>query len=552
MADGGALREILISLGVEVETGELKKSADEIQGLFGKIKGKLKGLAEAFAIEKFREFIGGQIEAGAQLKVTAERLGTTTDELQAMRLAAGEAGVGVESMDTALRFLNRNVGEAAKGSGEQAASFQKLGISLKDSSGAIRPTGDLLADLADKVAKAGTSAEKTQITMGLLGRGGSQLIPLLNRGGQAFKDATKDVEELCGGLSGDFVEAAHKAEEQNVRLEFAMSGLKSNIANSFLPTWVAITQGLAGFVKTAIDVEKKSHIVEDALSFLKAGAIVGGILRIVSALRAMTQAQLVAFLTNPITLWIVGIGLALLAFNDLKVALAGGKSVFGDLFGQTGIDKLRIGMSIAASLADAFWVSVQSLGDEFMQMGHWAEYAFDKVLEGAARAGAFMSRLSNGIARLTGSKEQSPEDAAQEQANIAQYAGRAPAAAAAAGQDKSRENQRLRDLATRVVDRDDAVRGVGTNQGATGYVSAPTPQSAYARINAPSIPGGLARGAPSGAATGGTGITQHNTFHTTVHTSADTNEGTGKAVNNGVSSAVQRANDKALVAFELP
>jgi hypothetical protein len=431
MADGGALRELLISLGAEFDTSELEEGEKKAEGIFGKLKEGVKALAEVFAVEKFREFVGGQIEMGAQLKVTAERLGTTTDELQAMRLAAQEAGVSAETMDTSLRFLNRNIGRATEGGGAQAQAFAKLGIAIKDTSGVVRPAGDVLGDLADHIAEIEDPAKKTKIAIDLLGRGGSQLIPLLNRGGEAFRDARKDALELGGGLSNQFVEAAHKAEEANVKLNFAFTSLKSNIANAVLPTFTAIVQGFTNIVKIAVDVEKRSHIVEDAFLFLKNGAIAFGIYKIVTAMRALSLASLF----NPLGLLVVGAVAALLAYNDLKVALEGGKSVFGDTFGHTGIETLRDDLDDANDVIDnsidlfttmgeilvKLWDIVKEVGASFGYLGN-------KVAEVAHKANA---DLVEKIGVVTG--EDNSKEVAEERAHAKGNAKRAAEYADTAG-----------------------------------------------------------------------------------------------------------------------
>ena len=112
-----ALRELLAFFKIELDDKELKEGEKGISGFIEKLKHAGEAFATVFAVEKFHQFLEGQIAAGAELKKTSEKLSIETDELQAMQLAANEAGVSSESLATGLRFLNRHMSEATKGGG---------------------------------------------------------------------------------------------------------------------------------------------------------------------------------------------------------------------------------------------------------------------------------------------------------------------------------------------------------------------------------------------------------------------------------------------------
>ena len=352
------LRELFAHFFVDVDTDELKKGEKEIEG-FKETLEKAGQAVKAFVgyevAKEAYEFIESTVEAGAQLKAMAVRLGTTTDELQAMHLAAQEAEVSVSSMDAAMRFLNRNMAAGGKHGGEAHAQFAKLGIALKDSEGKARPAGDVMADLADAIAEIPDAAKKTQLAMQLLGRGGAELIPLLNKGHEAFDEARKGMEELGGGMTDEFVEAADKASTATTHLAFAWTGLKARIVNALIPGFIEVSKALTDIVAGVIALERKSHVIEDAFSVGKVAIVVIGLLKIKSVLDTVTRAQLMAFATNPVTLWVLGIAAALVVYNDLRTALEGGKSVFGDYFGQTGIERLNEALTATIDIADTIW-----------------------------------------------------------------------------------------------------------------------------------------------------------------------------------------------------
>ena len=307
-----ALREIIAKFGVEFDDHELKEGEKGINGLIEKLKGFGEALAAAFVVEKIHSFIEGQIAAGAELKKTSEKLGVETDELQALQLAANEAGVSSESLATGLRFLNRNISEAAGKGGEHAALFKKLGISLKEADGTARPAGDVMEDLADSIASIQDPARQVEVAMKLLGRGGVELLPLLKQGGQAFEDARKKMVALGGGMSKEFVEQSHQAEKANVDLKVAMMGLESAIATAIIPTFVKLVD--AG-TKIAVEFQamaKHTGVVKAAF----AGFFVTA---------ALLAPQVTLIAAAGVVLWA--------AFHELYRLLEGKDSVVGDALG---------------------------------------------------------------------------------------------------------------------------------------------------------------------------------------------------------------------------
>jgi hypothetical protein len=359
----GALRELLAFFKVDVDTKELEKGESAIEAFKGTLKEAAEVVAEAFAVDKIKEFVEAQIGAGAQLKRTAEQLGTETDELQALQLAAGEAGVSVDAMTAGLRFLNRNLGEAAQG-GEKALVFKKLGIAVKDANGQIRPAGDVMGDLADAIAEMPNAAEKTTTAMKLLGRGGVELIPLLNKGGEAFQEARKSMQELGGGMSKEFVESAEKAEAANVRLEFSMKGLKSTIANAMLPGFTDVVEEFTKVTVGAVKFTKETTGVTTALIFFgTVGAVkaVSGLVPLVGKLLEMDVALFGAEV--PLLVVIAGLALLYLAFDDVFALLNGGESVIGDMLDHF------FGIGTAAQFAKDLKEALAATGDVVVDLG---------------------------------------------------------------------------------------------------------------------------------------------------------------------------------------
>lgn len=133
---------------------------------------------------------------GDQAVNTAKRVGVTVEAVQRLNFAAEQNGSNAGEMSDGLKFLNRNAVAAATGSAEAGIWFRRAGISVKDAAGKIKPSNQLLAELADRFKTMPDGPKKTALAMGILGRSGESLIPTLNLGSKGLDEMAKKAEWL--------------------------------------------------------------------------------------------------------------------------------------------------------------------------------------------------------------------------------------------------------------------------------------------------------------------------------------------------------------------
>lgn len=411
-----ALRELIAFFGVQVE-GE--KKLDDVGQRMNSLRGiAIKAgaaLGLAFGVHEVVGFIQNQIALGAELLHTSEMLGMTTHDLQAFEFAARNSGLSAEQAETSLRFLNKNLGKAAEGGKEVAAVFTRLGVKTKDASGQVRPTGEVLADIADGISKMKSPAEKTTAAIEIFGRAGAKMIPLLNKGSKGVQELTAEFDALGGGLSEQFVEASGKGERQMIRLNTAGRGLVGVFATALMPAFTSIVSWVTSLVTSFREFTSHSYIVETALGTLAAASMILAVIWGVMSIETLMT--------------VAGIALLVLIIDDVYTAMKGGKSVIGDF-----IDEL-FGIGATKSVFD--------------NLKFWAGESYDvilKIINGIKLA-------MNGVAELVNEgahalKNLNPLGAGDEE--NARYA---------------RVKTKLEKRAAGLVDEHDRIGGMGTEAG---------------------------------------------------------------------------------------
>lgn len=389
------LRELLAKLDIQVDGSDLEKFAGSIEGVGSKLKSFGSLLAGGLAAGAVKSFIDSQIEAGDALGDTAAKLGVSTDELQRFQFAAKATGGEVESATTALRFLNKNVGEAASGNKTLVEAFAKIGVSVKDSNGNVAETADLLPGIAQGISELGSQGEKTAAAMAIFGRGAADILPLLDKGAAGVSALYEEFDSLGGGLSDEFVSQAGDAADQLDRLEFVAQGLKSEILVGILPIltkWLGVARTLGGalvrFARSTTILETATKALGVALGVLVAQRMRAMLPQVWAQVRAFAALRTSVFGASvPVWAIVALFALVYLALDDLFALMNGGESVIGkfvDKFGGVGASK-KLADDLRASwdnINASFQASGPFLADIGKQLGGALSSALPAIISG--------------------------------------------------------------------------------------------------------------------------------------------------------------------------
>jgi hypothetical protein len=207
---------------------ELRAAQDKLTSVTGSIGGPLASIAALFTAGGLIGGIKTLTSTLDDLDEAAQGIGVSAVALAEFRLAAGEAGVKSEQLDKALGGLASRMADAAEGGKESAAIFQTLGISVRNSSGQLKTTEEVLADIATAFASYRDGAAKTALANALFGEKlGRVLIPYLNQGAEGLR-------KFAGVTTEAVAEAAKLAKEFD-SLAANSEVLKNNLARVLIP-----------------------------------------------------------------------------------------------------------------------------------------------------------------------------------------------------------------------------------------------------------------------------------------------------------------------------
>jgi len=300
-------------------SGQVSSFSEKI----GKI-GKITTIAGTAVTGAFAAIVTKTAQAGDQFDKMSLRTGVSVENLSSLAYAANISGTDITTLENSLRFLVRGMDDTSKGTGEAKDAFEKLGISVTDTEGNLRPTIDVMKEAATKIANMTNETDKIAVATDIFGsRYGTQLLPLLKEGGEGIEELMNKAKELGITMS---TEAATKAAEFTDRmtdLKGSLAGAGRTIGDTLIPAVIPLIEKVTEIVgKVSAWAEENPKLVE---TITKVAAVVGGlaavggpILLAVSAITKISGAvsAIGTLTTGPIGLLILAIGGVVLVWKN--------------------------------------------------------------------------------------------------------------------------------------------------------------------------------------------------------------------------------------------
>ncbi len=194
------------------------------------------------AARALRDMTLGAIHTQDQLGKTAQRIGMSVAALSEWRHAAELSDVSMEQLSTSLSRFARNI---AAGS----AALDVMGVSVRRADGTTRDMEAILSDIAERLAGMPDGVQKTALAIELFGRGGAQLIPLLNQGAGGLAAMAREARELGRVIDAETAKRAEEFNDNITRLKGAVEGLAFQLARALVPRAIEATQAMIRWIR---------------------------------------------------------------------------------------------------------------------------------------------------------------------------------------------------------------------------------------------------------------------------------------------------------------
>ena len=244
-------KKVSRSMGTNLQ-GAVNRTRASVTGLAT----RLAGLAAAYvSVSAVASGFQRSIANTRQLANLSAQTGIAVDRLAALQAIAASVGVSFETLqDAAVEFGQRVQEGLANPASEAGQALRELGIEVQNADGSIRSFDEVLPEMADRFASWQDGAEKTAVAMGLLGEQGRQIVPVLNRGGQALKDSADKARGFRLTLDPQRVREYDRAVND---LSNSFTSFLNDTLNPLLPVLTKVMDSLSGVIDAAREARQQ-------------------------------------------------------------------------------------------------------------------------------------------------------------------------------------------------------------------------------------------------------------------------------------------------------
>jgi hypothetical protein len=235
MADGSLLFD------TELDTSGLKAG---LSGIGGVAKAGLGVAAAGFAAVTtaavattgaIMDGVSAAADYGDTIDKMSQKMGLSTDAYQEWDFVMQHCGTSIEALKPSMKTLAM---AAEKGSD----AFAQLGISEEQI--ATMSQEELFNATIAGLQGVTDETQRTALAAELLGRGATELGPLMNMTAEETEAMRQQVHDLGGVMANDAVKAAAAYKDSLQNMQTAISGLKNKLAGDLLPSVTTVMDGL--------------------------------------------------------------------------------------------------------------------------------------------------------------------------------------------------------------------------------------------------------------------------------------------------------------------
>lgn len=266
-------------IGADDKTKPAVKSVisgfNKINSAASLVKGSFAAITALAPVAAFTALYKSQAPVVDRLGKVADKLGLTTNALQALRDAGERAGIGTQAVDVGLQRMTRRLADAAQGSGEAVKALDQLNLSAAD---LVKLNADqqFLA-ISDALEQIDNQSEKVRLSFKFFDSEGVDLFKILRTD---VESAADEMDRL--GISLNRVDVA-QVEAANNELQIVGRNVQG-VAQQFVSQ---LSPAVTAAVNTMFDLGSATFNVRDSFQAFASGAVtfVGGVGDIVTSIQ---------------------------------------------------------------------------------------------------------------------------------------------------------------------------------------------------------------------------------------------------------------------------
>lgn len=208
-------------------------------------------------------------ETADHIDKMSQKIGISRTAYQELDFILSQNGMSVDQLQGGMKKLVNTMQSARDGNSSASATFEALGISVTDSSGALRNQEDVFYEVISVLQGMENETERNALANDIFGKSASEMAPLLNAGAGSMEELRQKAHDLGLVLSDETVDAGVAFTDTQDQVKRALASVTTQlgaevmpIINDFLQWVLSHMPEIQAVIKVAFDA---IHVVVQAV-----------------------------------------------------------------------------------------------------------------------------------------------------------------------------------------------------------------------------------------------------------------------------------------------
>lgn len=198
----------------------------------------------------------------------ATNTGIAAETLQEYQYMAELTDTSLETITGSMAKLIRNMQNAKNGTGNAAAAFAAMGVSVTDANGELRDNEEVFTEVIDKLGKMSNETQRDAYAMDIFGKSAQDLNSLIAVGKDGIAAFAKEAHDMGYVLDEETLSSLGAVDDALVRLDNFMTMIKNTIGAALAPAVTELADELQEWAQS-VDWEQVGQDVAEVGGAIK-------------------------------------------------------------------------------------------------------------------------------------------------------------------------------------------------------------------------------------------------------------------------------------------
>ena len=194
--------------------------------------------------------------------------GIAAETLQEYQYMAELTDTSLETITGSMAKLIRNMQNAKNGTGNAAAAFAAMGVSVTDANGELRDNEEVFTEVIDKLGKMSNETQRDAYAMDIFGKSAQDLNSLIAVGKDGIAAFAKEAHDMGYVLDEETLSSLVAVDDALVRLDNFMTMIKNTIGAALAPAVTELADELQAWARS-VDWEQVGQDVAEVGGAIK-------------------------------------------------------------------------------------------------------------------------------------------------------------------------------------------------------------------------------------------------------------------------------------------